>query len=155
MPVSMLMECHERIRRFSGGLTRLAALSDRSGEAAVNTARLCARYFGEALPLHAQDEDESLVPRLSHRPELSAPLAEMQEQHRQIEAMIPAVVSALERIAGKDAAPADLPELLARFVALLSAHITAEEALIFPACADLSASAQAEIVSEIRARRVS
>lgn len=155
MPVSMLMECHERIRRFSGGLTRLAALSDRRGAAAVNTARLCARYFGEALPLHARDEDESLVPRLADRPELSAPLAEMQAQHREIEAMIPAVVGALERIAGGEPAPADLPALLERFVALLDAHITAEEALIFPACAGLSAEVQAEIVREIRARRSS
>jgi hypothetical protein len=98
MPTTLLMECHGRIRQFCGGLTALAALGEAElrQPAAVNTAAQCARYFREALPLHAQDEDESVLPWLKEQAVLQPVLATMQQEHRQFEVLIPDVVAVLE-----------------------------------------------------------
>jgi len=69
--LSLLMACHERIHRYLGGLSALSALSalegtdEGAGDPRVApTALACLRYFRDGLPLHGQDEDHSLAPRL-------------------------------------------------------------------------------------------
>jgi len=53
--VALLLECHGRIRAF-------LAMARRVGEAIQ-----VHRYFTLALPLHARDEEESILPRLRGR----------------------------------------------------------------------------------------
>lgn len=153
--VDLLLECHERIRRHCRGLLALAELTDRSAAPARETAARCARYFHEALPLHAADEEESVFPRLApdaHTEQLSA-------EHVEIEAAIPPLVAALRAIAdgeppaaGFEAQPAAGFEAQARaFSALMLAHIAREEEFLFPRARALPSE---EIVREIRARRV-
>ena len=65
--VGLLLDCHERIRAFTAMASRLAAPGDPGPDAIRDAAARVHRYFAEALPLHAQDEEESLAPRLRGR----------------------------------------------------------------------------------------
>ncbi len=58
--VAALLECHARIRSFMEVAARLAALPDGTRhEDIVEAATGVASYFGEALPHHEADEEES------------------------------------------------------------------------------------------------
>jgi hemerythrin-like domain-containing protein len=149
--LELLMACHSRIRRFTGGLVALCS-TPAEDERVVPTAEACLRYFREALPLHAQDEEESLLPRVLALPDppIQA-LQAMREQHEGIEALLPRVCGELEAIAGGRALSE--PELLERFSGLLLRHIEAEERAIFVRVGELSAEDQQAMVGELRARR--
>ncbi len=150
-PVAMLMECHERIRRFSAGLERLCLLEDLSDHRAIPTARACHRYFSLGLPLHARDEDESLVPRLLDlrlsRVQRQA-LADIEIEHLAIERALPELLSALDGPLERHA----LRGIGLPMVGLLRGHIDAEELLVFPLVQRLSPGDRADMVDEIRAR---
>jgi iron-sulfur cluster repair protein YtfE (RIC family) len=158
----LLLECHERIRTFVALARRIAGAaegnaSDRAGIA--EAAASVSRYFSQALPLHALDEERSVLPRLRGRaPDVDAALEVMTREHREHERPLSAVVAACDALA-RD--PARLPELapdLARAAAELDAHFVAhlhrEEEIVFPAMRRLlSPEDDAAIVRELRARR--
>lgn len=153
-PLGLLMACHERIRRYLGGLDALIALEDPEDPRARPTARDCARYFGEALPLHAEDEEASLVPRLRALdlgPRVIEALETMQRQHVAIEEQLPALVAQLQRRA--EAEVVDLAPLAGPFSALLLQHIAAEEEVLFGHIERLDPTEQRAFVREIRGRR--
>src|SRR4051812_25565021 len=82
--VDILLECHERIRSFTGLARRLASTHGLSEEEVRDAAARVTRYFSEALPLHVADEEQSILPRLSGRsPELDAALNGMQREHHE------------------------------------------------------------------------
>lgn len=145
--VDLLLECHERIRRHCRGLLALVELSDRASPAARETAARCARYFHEALPLHAADEEESLFPRL----EPDAHTERLSEEHGRIEAAIPVIVGSMRAIADGQEPGAGFEAQARAFCELLLAHIAVEEEHVFPRARAL---ASEEIVRELRARRV-
>jgi hemerythrin-like domain-containing protein len=147
-PLELLLECHGRIRRFTDGLEAIAEHLPVCDERVAQTARLCARYFGEALPLHAADEDETLRPRLP----ASAPLAAMSGEHVWIEEQIPLIVADLGAIV-RGEVPGDFAARTRAFSAALRAHIAAEEADIFPLIASLEPGVQEQMVAEMRQRR--
>lgn len=151
-PFELLIACHARIRRFVGGLQALCEVEP--GDPRVEaTAKACHRYFGEALHLHAQDEDDSLLPRLQGH--LSAPELEVAkqitEQHGMLDGQTPGVLRALSEITGLS-----LAERLVVFEpywTLLLAHIHLEEEWLFDSISKLSQEEQDQIVVEIRGRR--
>ena len=159
-PADMLTECHDRIRqamRGARGLTKVAA----DDPAVAPTAAAVHRYFAIALPLHSQDEDLSLAPRLfaaGMPEELADAVRAMTAQHAAIDALLERLLPIWDRL---QHAPADLDavrDALAADTAQLDAvwdvHLTMEEAFIFPrASAALDATAQAEIAEEMRGRR--
>ena len=61
--VSLLLECHHRIRGFSALGVELGTRADLPAADVVQGCERVERYFGEALPLHVADEEESLLPR--------------------------------------------------------------------------------------------
>lgn len=151
-PTELLMACHARIRRFVGGLQALCEVEP--GDPRVEaTAQACHRYFGEALHLHAQDEDDSLLPRLQGH--LSAPQLEvakqLTEQHGMLDSRTPGVLQALSQIAGLSLA--QRRAVFEPYWTLLLAHIHLEEEWLFDAISKLSQEEQDQIVVEIRARR--
>ncbi len=158
-PVGLLLECHQRIRTFAALASRLAAAADAGPDEVRDAAQRVRRYFAEALPLHAEDEEESILPRLRGRdPALDEALATMAREHREHEAPLARVraacrtlerdPAALPRVAGPLAAAA--AELAAHF----DQHLAREEAVIFPAMRRLlPASDDAAVVREMRARR--
>lgn len=155
-PLGLLMACHERIDRYLGGLDQLARAEP--GDAlAPPTARAVARYLREGLPLHGQDEDRSLAPRLralGPSSRLEAALDRLQREHEEMEAGLPALLALLDEIsAGGRADPGALRPRQAWLDGLLRAHVAFEEAEVFPEISRLDAAEQAAIVREIRSRR--
>jgi iron-sulfur cluster repair protein YtfE (RIC family) len=157
--VELLLECHERIRRFCA----LARAAGEPGDAPVEqVSEACAsveRYFGEALPLHVQDEEESILPRLSgHSPEVDRALATMQTQHAEHEPQLHAMsraCAALRQNPTDVSRRATLATAAEQLEISLEAHLRLEESVVFPAIRSaLSDAVQADIVKELRARRV-
>lgn len=165
----LLLECHERIRRFTGMAEWLAhatptAIAPTHGapEAAVKeTAQAVLRYFTTALPNHSADEDRSLAPRLLALPlghELAASVTMMTGQHATLEETIALLVPAWRAVAADPAALAEHRTAMARHVerlrGLWDVHLHLEETIVFPAArARLSAEQQQEMLLEMRARR--
>jgi hemerythrin-like domain-containing protein len=157
--VGMLLECHERIRAFLELARRLGEADAASREEVAEAALRVHRYFTEALPLHARDEEESILPRLRGLdPGVDAELATMVAEHQDHDRPLGALVEACAELAR---APERLPELrrrvadaAAELAAHFDAHLAREETVIFPALRRLLApSVDGAIVGEIRARR--
>jgi iron-sulfur cluster repair protein YtfE (RIC family) len=157
--VDALLDCHQRIRDFIALSLRLAATQGSSPAEIAETAASLHRYFAVALPLHAQDEEESLLPRLEGvDPEVDRELAEMMREHAEhgnpLERLL-AVCSELR------ASPGELPRLAPLLAAAarelerhFDAHLSREERVIFPAIrAHLDPATQATIQAEMKARR--
>ena len=158
--VGLLLECHDRIRTFLAIARRIgAAPPDEQGLA--DAAARVARYFAEALPLHARDEEESILPRLRGRDaRVDEALAAMEDEHRAHGPPLAALVAACRTVAE---APARLDEVRAALAAATEAlerefaeHLRREEGVVFPAMRRLLSPADdAAIVRELRARRAS
>jgi iron-sulfur cluster repair protein YtfE (RIC family) len=157
--VDLLLECHVRIRTFLGMARRLAEGASAPPDEIAAAALRVHRYFTQALPLHALDEEESILPRLRGLdPEVDRELATMVHEHaehaRPLEALVGAC-AALAREPGRHAAlAATVGGATAELERHFGAHLTREEAVVFPALRRLlDAEADAGIVREIRARR--
>lgn len=156
--VDALLECHERIRRFTELARELGVRSDLPASEVRDTCERCVRYFTDALPLHVADEEHSLVPRLAGlSPEVDGALATMEAQHREHQENLSRTVRALD---GLRAAPSDSErraELHAAASALsaeFTLHLAMEETVLFPAIRKhLPVATQDLIASEVRARR--
>jgi iron-sulfur cluster repair protein YtfE (RIC family) len=156
--VGLLLDCHDRIRTFLSLARRVAEASSADRDVPEAAARV-ARYFREALPLHARDEEESILPRLNGAdPEVDAALLRMEREHETHGPPLAALIAACDALA---AGPSRLPELAPELSAATAAldahfvvHLRREEDVIFPAMRRLLTPADdAEIVRELRARR--
>ncbi len=156
--VDLLLECHDRIRAFLLFARRIGqAAADDPGvpEAAVRVHR----YFTQALPLHARDEEDSVLPRLRGRePAVDAELAAMVREHADHERPLGALVAACALLAREPGRHAALAPAIASATAELErhfeAHLRREEEVVFPALRRLlDADARAAIARELRARR--
>ena len=156
--VDMLADCHARIRSFADLAIAVSERSDAPEDEVVAACARVERYFGEALPLHVRDEEESMLPRLVGRtPVIDAALERMHEEHG-------AHVELLERLLSCSAALRAAPHDVAARAALRAVacplrsafepHLQAEEAILFPALrALLSADERQAILGELRHRR--
>jgi hypothetical protein len=152
-----LLDCHDRIRKFTAIAVRLGqpAPTEQVAEAAAQVLR----YFTIALPLHAQDEDLSLAPRLGlAAPALAELLDKVSAEHAPIHQTI-ADLDPLWRSVIDE--PARQSELAGRLRApalwlseLFESHLRPEEEILFPQMIQvLSPESTAEILAEMRARR--
>ncbi|HEY7954570.1 MAG TPA: hemerythrin domain-containing protein [Polyangia bacterium] len=156
---SSLLDCHERIRRFSKLAVRLAQAE--AGDPAEQIAEAAAgvrRYFTVALPLHSADEERSIEPRLVVvRPELGETFAKMAREHRQLEALIEELEPSWRRLIDEPARHAEEAARLLgpseRLEALFAIHLVPEETVVFPALASLAPEERALALGELRARR--
>lgn len=156
--VDMLLECHGRIRNFSG---LAIAVGERADVSPSEVAEVCARverYFSQALPLHVRDEEESILPRLRGRSAaVDAALDRMHEQHALHEDILGRMLASCAALRANPEAPDARGALLAVARPLWSVfepHLEAEEQIIFPAIrALLSPEERAAIVGELRERR--
>lgn len=157
--VELLLECHERIRHFTSVARRLAAGRDLPEPQVAEAAAAVRRYFAEALPLHAADEEESMVPRLRGRdPALDGALSVMRREHQAHAMRIEPVVALCAELAAVPAKLAELAPRLAEAADLLerhfAPHLALEEETLFPALKRvLDAGGDARMVAEMRARR--
>lgn len=157
-PVDHLLACHGRIRSFMALARAIATREEATDSLVRDAARDVKRYFTEALPRHAADEDESLCSRLTGRdPALDTALARMTAEHATIDTLL------AELCAHCDALVADPRARRARRKALLAlldtldarweAHLGLEEREIFPVLRTLDATSCEAIRTEMRARR--
>jgi iron-sulfur cluster repair protein YtfE (RIC family) len=157
--VDLLLECHERIRAFGALARKLGEQSDFGSDDVVEASLGVVRYFTQALPLHVQDEEQSILPRLKGKqPAVDAALAQMQAQHashqRPLERVVAICGDLARRATGAPELGAELHGLAQRLERELLEHLELEETVIFPAITlHLSADEQAAIVRELRARR--
>ena len=156
--VGLLLECHDRIRSFTDLAIAVGERLDAPAAHITDACARCERYFGEALPLHVADEEESLLPRLRSRsPELEAAFATMQAEHTEHEARLRALLEGLAKVRQNPEDTAQRERVRAAAVQLrtdFERHLNSEEKLIFPAVEDLlTPDEQAQIVAELRARR--
>ena len=155
--VDLLAECHGRIRHFTALACEIAARTEAPSEQIVQACQDVRRYLSEALPLHVADENDSVAPRLRGlAAEVDDALMTMEREHQQ---HVPRLSALVELLEGVRETPLDLTRRaalgpVARAVAdELEAHLVLEERMIFPAVGRLARDVQAEIVSELRARR--
>jgi iron-sulfur cluster repair protein YtfE (RIC family) len=156
--VDLLLDCHARIRSFSELAVRLGEASRPTPAEVAEAAAQVRRYFLEALPLHARDEEESVLPRLAGRdPSVEAALVAMHRDHLgHGELVEPVLALCAELVASPERhlelAPA-LAEAGRRMRAHFEAHLASEEGTIFPALAQVADDEQRRIVEELRGRR--
>jgi iron-sulfur cluster repair protein YtfE (RIC family) len=156
--VDLLLACHGRIRTFIELAIAIGERPDASADDIADGSTRVQRYFSEALPLHVEDEEEGVLPRLHGRsPVVDAALDRMCEEHDQHEAplrQLLALCASLRSTPGDATARAALAGAGRQLLAALEPHLEAEERVIFPAIrALLTADEQREIVGELRARR--
>jgi len=157
--VGALLECHARIRHFSAVARALADATGRSDADLVGAAEDVRRYFEQALPLHARDEDDSIAPRLLGRePTVDAALATMRSQHDEHRPSLTELVSVCDTIARApgehEALRARLSRVVEHLVPQFEVHMELEERVIFPAVLRwLDADVQDLVRRELRARR--
>lgn len=157
----LLEECHERIRTHTEAARRLAGPEGRSvpAEQRIEAALALGRYFGKGLPLHVEDEDFSLAPRLRAKaPKDASPhLEQMISEHVETEELLARLLPLWQRLAdgeaGEDLFLELAPDTL-KLSTLLAGHLENEERFLFPlALQVLSAGELEQLATEIRARR--
>lgn len=161
-PVTLLTDCHERIRRFTRLGIRVTDPAVAPPEEIREAAQSVHRYFSVGLPLHVADEDESIAPRLLASEQLARSVHEavssMTAQHETIDEMLARALPLWAALAATDPPSAEkareaLDELAPRLAVLFDLHLAHEEQTIFPAIAALPAEERKAIVQEMRARR--
>jgi hemerythrin-like domain-containing protein len=157
--VDLLLECHGRIRAFLAMARRLGEAADESAEAVSDAAVQVHRYFTLALPLHARDEEESILPRLRGRDQLvDVQLEAMVREHQLHQQPLGRLVEACAEIGADPGRHALLAGSVLHAATELERHfldhLAREEEVIFPAVRQLlDAATDATVVKEIRLRR--
>jgi iron-sulfur cluster repair protein YtfE (RIC family) len=157
--VDLLLECHGRIRGFLAMARRLGEARDEAPQALSDAAVRVHRYFSLALPLHARDEEESILPRLRGRdPAVDLQLEVMVREHQEHQHALGRLVEACAAIAADPGRHPALAGSLLQATTELDRHfihhLAREEEVIFPAVRRLlDAATDSSIVKEIRLRR--
>jgi hemerythrin-like domain-containing protein len=157
--VQLLLDCHGRIRHFAALARVLGETPALSADAVRDAAFRVRRYFGEALPLHVEDEEESVLPRLLGRePALDEALERMSAEHAAHAPLLAEVLRCCRELERAPERHEALRAGLARDAVALerefATHLETEEALILPAIGRLlDADVRAALVRELRARR--
>jgi hemerythrin-like domain-containing protein len=156
--IDLLLECHQRIRRFTAMAVALAEAGD-SGDAGERAAAASAlvRYFGDALPLHVADEEVDLEPLLERRTasaEVAGLMSALGRQHRHIEALVAELMPSWQALLDGGTGAAELADASAELAALLGDHLALEEAELMPrARAALSTDDLVALAAAMRSRR--
>ena len=157
--VDLLLACHHRIREHLALARRLAAArADTPHESIRGAAARVRTYFSLAFPLHRDDEEVDIFPRLAGRSaEVDAAIARLVEEHATHDEAVTAVIELCEALEREPATLAANATALARALQVLEgeldAHTRLEEAVVFPAISEMSAQEREEIHEGMRKRR--
>lgn len=159
--MGLLLECHDRIRRHCALALRIIEAKDVPAEQVADAARQVVRYFGTALPLHVEDEDESLAPRLQQRVgnevDHARRVAEMMDQHEQIELLLGNLIPGWTKLGESPSQPeliASLAEDTRSLNDAMEVHLKMEEEHLFPLAKRVLTPEELDALgAEIRQRR--
>lgn len=156
-PFEMLAACHERVQRSLALLERLGAhLADHGCDAQARSAASdVLRYFDIAAPLHHEDEERHVLPRL--RAQGQGDLAQrLAQEHQEMTLAWAAVRQALVAVQEGRLDPAALPAARAgwsQFGTLYQGHLAAEDTQAYPLTAPTLSAAETRSMGEEMARR--
>lgn len=149
-PQGLLLDCHTRIRNFSALSVRLASAEAAPDAEIADAAARVHRYYTVALPLHQQDEEQSMAPRLP----ASEAISTMRAQHVTIDRAMEPLLVQWERVSREPGRRSELRLADAQALdALWVQHLALEESQIFPQLATLPRDLRSAITQEMRARR--
>jgi hemerythrin-like domain-containing protein len=139
-PVDMWLACHERVQRFAALLSRLAEhlRTEGANEDAQITATSIRRYFNEAAPLHHEDEEVDLFPRLRERLDPARDrtvldvLDQVEADHLEMAGVWKKLDAQLARVSSGESVELGQPTI-DRFATMYRHHIDAEERILLPA----------------------
>ena len=142
-PLGLLSDCHRRIEKFLDQMIAVTATADGGALTGVQREAMEAAllYFDRAAPLHTQDEEISLFPRIraagsDEANRAFAAVDALESDHRDAEAAHAEIDSAgrgwLETGAVDDAARARLLNQLRELREMYARHISVEDDIIFP-----------------------
>lgn len=158
--LDLLRACHAKMRLFTTALERIVETyaKNPADPQLADAARTTARYFREALPKHAEDEDVSITPRLlAVYPELADVLANGAREHAVMEGELPLLTAALDTLAAREAlGPQEFGAFSARVdrvVLLLRTHALTEETTWFVPFWQLPAAEHRAVRREMAERR--
>lgn len=158
--ISLLTGCHDRIRHFTGIAMRIAQNPDAPPAELSDAAASVVRYYTVALPLHEQDENESVYPRLRDAgppADVAAANDAMLHQHAGLNEVVAELLPLWQEVQRNPAAiasfAAPLRERTLRLEALWQEHLRLEEEIVFPAMQRELAAQLPAIAAEMRARR--
>lgn len=156
-PFEWLRACHDRVERTLDLLQRLVAHVDGHGAdtSAAQAAAQVQRYFDRAAPLHHEDEELHVFPRVRAMCDarLDALVQRLQADHAAMAddwAQLRPVLLRLQAAVG-DAGwrwSSDDRECLTRFVRRYESHIATEEGEVFVAAEHAMAAADRAVMSE-------
>jgi iron-sulfur cluster repair protein YtfE (RIC family) len=158
-PVDLLIDCHQRLRLFTTLAVQLAAQPAARPSEVSEVAGKVHRYFTVALPLHEEDEEQSVFPRLLEAaPELASTVARLREAHEAHAVRVGALVALCQELhtwpERFSSLRVDLNEAAWALEEIWRVHLTLEEAELFPALRTaLTAEETSAIRDEMRARR--
>lgn len=164
-PLALLSDCHRRVEKFLG-VIETVAIEGRGRELnaeyrdGLDTAL---RYFQSAAPLHTQDEEASLFPRMraAGGPEVAAALAKLdglEADHRAAQPLHDEVdVLGRKWLEDRVLEPDEtgrLVEAITRLRSMYAGHIALEDSTVFPLAGRVLAdTALKEVGREMAERR--
>jgi hemerythrin-like domain-containing protein len=155
----VLLDCHQRLRQFTALAAELATRPTTPPDEVREVAAKVQRYLTVALPLHEEDEETSLFPRLLVRaPELRPKIASLREDHTAQGDRVRRLLAVCEELQRTPQRVHALREALGRAAEALAetwrVHLAAEEQDIFPSVRTaLSAEDRESIRKEMQERR--
>ncbi|MEZ4462503.1 MAG: hemerythrin domain-containing protein [bacterium] len=157
-PMALLLACHDRIRQNLKVCWKLAEADEQDVDAIRNSARNAATYLTQALPLHMEDERDSVMPRLLGQSDrLDRALICMEREHQSEVSRVQDLLRLLLRLAqdpkSLSVIRSELSFTVRHLTVSLESHLTREEKEIFPLLAALDQEEQDTIVFEMRRRR--
>lgn len=154
---AMLLSCHEKIRRFMASAARLASDAPAAEADVAATSAAIVRYFAEALPRHAEDEDLSLRPRLEAAG-FDGDLERLAREHEEIDVLLAELTPLWVALAAEPALRAELVPRLApptkALADLFDRHLGWEEERLVPRLEELlGPEGLAAALAEMKGRR--
>ena len=136
-PFEMLYACHERVQRSLDLLSRLVAHVRQHGtdDQAARAAQDVMRYFDIAAPLHHEDEERHVFPRLEQGPQLREAIARLRAEHDEFHRLWGLLRAQLQAVAtGGTGLDIDaLAQAAQAFVDIHIDHVATENDQVFPA----------------------
>jgi hemerythrin-like domain-containing protein len=154
-----LIDCHAKMRQFTALALELSLREGVGEEEVREVAARVHRYFTVALPLHEEDEESSLFPRLLARaPELEGTISSLRQDHeahaRQVAELLGVCAVLKAQPERAEALKGELASAAQALAETWKHHLASEEKDVFPKVTTaLDAEERAAIREEMRARR--
>jgi hemerythrin-like domain-containing protein len=155
----LLVDCHQRMRQFTALAAELAARPTAPPDDVREVTSKVHRYFTVALPLHEEDEEASLFPRLLKRaPELGPRIAALRDDHAAHAEHVGRLLAVCEQLQmapeHSDALRQALGHAAEALAEIWRVHLAVEERDVFPSVRTaLTEEDRRAIREEMRERR--